>query len=140
MPRISRRARTTLQLVKQSGGPFEAVKRLAPAEELTPEQRDEWLRIVGNLPADWFTAGNTALIVQYCRHVVMARRVAAMIETMACNEGVDVKRLGTLMRIQQRETSVIRTVMTALRLTPRAVQPSRVSIKQLQRMPTPWSG
>ncbi len=68
MPRISRDAADVLQLVANKH-PAEVVARLVPPSELTKEQREEWLRVVDTMPADWFVPGNAAALAQYCRHV-----------------------------------------------------------------------
>jgi hypothetical protein len=81
-----------------------------------------------------------ALLVQYFRHVVMARRLAQIIEDIGSDEGVDVDALGKLMTLQRQESAILRDIMVALTLTPKSVEPSRVSIEKLQRQPTPWRG
>ena len=47
--------------------------------ELSDEEGEEWCEIVDRLPADWFARETHALLVQYCRHVVAARRVSQLI-------------------------------------------------------------
>jgi hypothetical protein len=46
---------------------------------LTDEQATEWWAVVNRLPADWFPRETHALLIQYCRHVVSARRVAQLL-------------------------------------------------------------
>ena len=60
-------------------GDVEVVRRPEPPTELTREQAAEWRAVVDRLPADWFARETHGLLVQYCRHVVAARRVAELV-------------------------------------------------------------
>ena len=53
--------------------------RPAPPDDLTKDQAVEWERIVRRLPGDWFTAEKYPLLVALCRHIVLARSIAATI-------------------------------------------------------------
>jgi hypothetical protein len=136
MPRMSDVEVQTLRLAEKL--PAVEARRLPAPEELTEEQRGEWTKLVGRMPADWFSPANTALIVQLCRHIVLARKVARILESMVSVNGVDMVGLASIMKLQQRESGIIKVLMTALRLTPRAIQPSRTSIKRLHAVAAPW--
>jgi hypothetical protein len=141
MPRISEVGRQTLEIVSEMQSresPVEIVPRLRAPAELTAEEAIEFRRIVDCMPADWFNAGNLALLTQYARHVITARRIAESVDAAmkeARGEGLD-----DLLRAQARETRMILQTMTALRLTPRAVEPRSVSVKKLAQAPSPWAG
>jgi hypothetical protein len=142
MPRISEVGRQTLEIVSEMQSresPVEIVKRLrAPDGELTDEQRAEFERVVNCMPADWFCAGNLAMLVAYARHVILARRVSEAIDAAmkaGRSEGLD-----ELLRAQSRESRMICQLMTSLRLTPRAVAPRAVSARKLLQVPSPWAG
>jgi hypothetical protein len=136
---MPRKSHTELELLR-GDGPVVAIKRLRPPPELTEEQREEFTRIVGRTPADWFVPGNMALLTQYCRHVVTARRVDQLIDQALSPEHINVLELATLLKLQQAESHVIHTLLRSLRLTLQAVQPSRESPKRLRlvNMPKPW--
>ena len=102
MPRISRDAADVLQLVANKH-PAEVVARLVPPSELTKEQREEWLRVVDTMPADWFVPGNAAALAQYCRHVVMARRLAERREAAMSDEDASGNVIAGMVRAQQAE-------------------------------------
>jgi hypothetical protein len=138
MPRTSQSALTTLEVVESASSSVEVVRRVRPPDELTHEQRVEFLRVVGEMPAEWFTTGNTAMLVQYCRHVVTARRIAELIEA-AISEG-KAEELDKLVRAQDAQSKMLNTLMTSLRMTPRAVAPSTVSQKRMQQIDSPWRG
>src|SRR5262245_5333553 len=139
MPRVSASELQTLELMDKTS--IEVVRRLRSPDELTLEQRKEFERVVTTMPAEWFVPANTSLLVQYCRHVVMARRIADLIEAKISGEVEDMKGLAKLQRAQIAESKIIHQLMTAMRMTPQSVQPSRaVSPKRLQQVPSPWSG
>ena len=78
MPRKSNMSREILTIA--TDGNVEVVKRVRPPMQLTDEQAAEFQRTVSVMPAEWFCPGNTALLAQLSRHVIMARRIAQMIE------------------------------------------------------------
>jgi hypothetical protein len=140
MPRVSASALQTLELVDKTST-VEVVRRVRPPDELTPEQKWEFDRITTTMPAQWFVPANVALLSQYARHVLMARRIGELIEAMISGEVEDMKGLAKLQRAQIAESKIIHQLMTAMRMTPQSIQPSRtVSPKRLQQVPSPWSG
>ena len=50
---------------------------VAPSE-LVDEEATEWEGIVARMPATWFTRDTWPLLVQLCRHIVAARRLAQL--------------------------------------------------------------
>jgi hypothetical protein len=138
MPRVSESALQTLELVGESST---VARRVRPPDGLTREQKREFDRITRTMPTQWFVPANVALLSQYARHVVMARRIGELIEAMISSEVEDMKGLAKLQRAQIAESKIIHQLMTAMRMTPQSVQPSRtVSPKRLQQVPSPWSG
>jgi hypothetical protein len=136
MARISQAKFATLQLVDKN---VEVVRRLAvPPELKNVEQKHEFQRIVSTMPADWFTIGNVPMLVQLCRHIVMARKIDAWIE-IDMRDG-PTERMSGLLQAQARESKLISQMMTSLRMTPQSVAPSAVSRHQLQQKPSLWSG
>jgi hypothetical protein len=90
-----------------------------PPRELTAEQADEWRAVVDRLPADWFPRETHGLLVQYCRHVVAARRVAQLIESLetSSDSEFDVGRYDELLKMQEREGRALSSLATRMRLT-----------------------
>jgi hypothetical protein len=68
---------------------LEAIPRQRAPRELSQEQADIWNAVVAAEPADWFSASTRPILVQYCRHIVAARRVARMLATLDLD--IDVK-------------------------------------------------
>jgi hypothetical protein len=123
------------------GAPLETIKRIRAPTELTGEQKKEFCRVVDTLPADWFIPAHIAGLVQYCRHVVMARRVAKLIDDYMSRPDFDPMKVVELVKRQECESRAITKLMTMLRITPQSVALSRESPKRLrQEAQTPWSG
>lgn len=141
MPRPSRAGMQAL--VGGQEAALQVIKRLKPPSELTSEQKREFTRVVNEMPADWFSPGHLVLLVQYCRHVVMARKVARLIDTMLEKENADPTEIGELVKRQEAESRIIGKLMTMLRLTPQALAPTVVSAKRAREgrteEETPWN-
>src|SRR5687767_12519802 len=97
--------------------PIERVERPKPPAELTSEQADEWRAVVNRLPADWFPRETYPLLIDYCRHVVMARRVAQLIAQAEAGETLDVVEYDRLGKMAERESRVIASLATKMRIS-----------------------
>src|SRR3546814_80496 len=71
--------------------------------DLTDEQTEEWWAVVNRMPADWFPRETHALLGNYCRHVVMARRVAQLIQAAEKAEELDISEYDRLGKMMERE-------------------------------------
>lgn len=98
--------------------------RPAAPNDLTKDQAQIWERTVANEASDVFkTAALQQLLKEYCRHVVSAKKLAAMIEateglaTMTPDDLADYDRL---LKMRDRETKAIADKATKLRLTNQA--------------------
>lgn len=92
--------------------------RAEPPDDLTDEQRVEWLSVVNRLPADWFPRETHSVLAQYCRHVVAARRVAQLIDAAETSgEDFDVQAYDRLLKMQEREGRAMSSLATRMRLT-----------------------
>lgn len=118
----------------------EAVPRQRAPSNLTRDEVSVWNGIVSAEPADWFSGSTRPLLVQYCRHIIAARRVAAMIETL--HAGVEAKAvaeqsgvmtmmlaatkaLDRLQRMQDRETRALTSLATKMRITQQSTRTHR---------------
>jgi hypothetical protein len=77
------------------------VPRPKPPDELTDEQAVEWRAIVDRLPADWFTRETWGLLVQYCRHVIAARKVAQLVASLESEADFDVAAYDRALKIPE---------------------------------------
>lgn len=109
--------------------------------ELTPEQAAEWAKICDTKPADWFNDGNVALLVQHCRHIVEARRIAQLIDQECAREDLNMKTYLDLLNAQRHETAALKAGAAAMRLSqqaqygPRSAATADRSARMVKR---PW--
>jgi hypothetical protein len=79
MAQRGRRSAASLLVVPN---PIEAIPRRRAPAELTREQAEVWDAVVASQPADWFNKSQLPILIQYCRHVIRARRCASQIEAV----------------------------------------------------------
>ena len=146
MKNRGRRSAASLLMVPAA---VEQFPRQRPPAELSREQAAVWNAIVRAEPADWFSAPTRPVLVQYCRHIVAARRAAEMIKaleasiaemfaadganqfaiTLSASEEFD-----RLLKMQERESRVIASLATKMRITQQATtnhRGNRIESKKL---------
>lgn len=96
---------------------IEVIPRAKPPSELTDEQADEWRAIVNCMPADWFRRETHGMLVQYCRGVIAARRVAQLIAAVEATDPLDIEEYDRLLKMQERESRNLSSLATRMRLT-----------------------
>jgi len=135
MRQRGRKSASSLTVISASG--IAAIPRPDPPDELTTEQAAEWRAVFEHLPADWFPREVFPLLVQYCRHVVSARRVAQLIERAEAAAELDVEEYGRLLRMQEWESRELSSLATKMRLTQQAsLRPDQA--RKPSRVPRPW--
>jgi hypothetical protein len=94
------------------------VGRPRPPKELTDHEAEIWKWIVDRLPPDWFPSETHPLLVQYCRHVLIARHLWELIEDYKA-DGQPIYRAdyNRLLSMHERETKAIAILATRMRLT-----------------------
>ena len=97
--------------------PLERVERPRPPAELTDDQAEEWLSVVNRMPADWFPRETHALLLDYCRHVVMSRKISQLIQQIEAGDTLDVVEYDRLGKMAERESRVIASLATKMRMT-----------------------
>lgn len=126
--------------------------RPAPPDELQPDEAAEWNRIVDRMPPDWFTAETHPVLIQFCRQICMARRVAAQLADCEATFVVDEKGISIrpkgwfddyreLVRLNNQTAMVVGNLATKMRLTPQSRYDSKIAAggatKTVGR-PKPW--
>lgn len=107
--------------------PVGVVHRPEPPLELTPEQSDAWCRIVDAMPADWFSAENHPLLKQYVRAEVEARRISQLIDQECARDDLDVSAYIELLKAQNQQSTVLKTLAASMRLAQQARYGARSS-------------
>ena len=115
------RGRTSMAAMMVPDNPTEIVQRPDAPYDLTDEEAEEWRAVVNTMPADHFMRGNYALLSQYCRHVLAARRLAQLIEQVAKEKDLDRKEFGVLLQLQAAESASITRLLRSMRLTQQSV-------------------
>ena len=107
--------------VVQPGG-ITAVRRPDPPDEMDDEHAHEWRCVVNRMPADWFPRETHGLLVQYCRHVVSARRVSELMANFI-TEKTEIQLIETYNKIlimQDREGRALSSLATRMRISQHA--------------------
>jgi hypothetical protein len=110
-----RASSASLSVISSNG--IEAYERPRPPSELSDEQAIEWVAVVNRLPADWFGRETEALLAQYCRHVIAARRVAVLVAQAESDSACDLKDYDRLLKMQEREGRAITSLATKMRIS-----------------------
>jgi hypothetical protein len=122
-------------LAVQTPEQVEKVQRPDAPYDLTDEQAEEWWAVVNRLPADWFPRETHAILSQYCRHVVAARRLAQLVAAEEAGE-LDLNRYDQLLRMQEREGRALSSLATRLRITQQATLSAKA--KKPTQVRKPW--
>ena len=136
----TRGRKSSLELVGTPGA-VALIERPKPPLELTAEQSEVWVFVANAMPADWFTPENFPLLGQYCRHVVRARQLAQLIEQQCSSLEMDTREFTDLLGAETKQTAIIKSVATAMRLTQKARYDAQKSSTAKKRGGTgkrPW--
>lgn len=149
MQQHGRKSAASLAVVTAEG--LAEIRRPEPPQELTDEQSHEWRSVVNRLPAEWFPRETHGMLAQYCRHIVAARRVAQMIETLedelakAAEDGTSkadillqsAKTMDRLLKMQEREGRAISSLATRMRISQQSTL-DRERKKPTKSAKRPW--
>jgi len=94
--------------------------RLLAPKRLTSRQKELWSEIVSSKPAAWFDAANSALLLGYVKSIVSHEILTSQsdaIEATLMEPDADLKRLNRLHIMIERQSRLIQTFATKLRLT-----------------------
>jgi hypothetical protein len=107
-----RTSTAALSVIGSTG--IEVVSRPKAPSELTDEQSIEWREIVNSHPADQFPRARYSMLADYCRHTVIARRVAQMITACEAAETFDLDLYDRLGKMLDRESRCIASLAVRL--------------------------
>lgn len=116
---------------------IQVVERAKPPHDLTDEEIEVWVAVTASESADWFTPATLPLLKQYCRHVVRARHLAEMIERAQTSKSLELADYDRLLKMQQRETAVMCSVATKMRITQQSITNHRGN-KKTSTSRKPW--
>jgi hypothetical protein len=114
---------------------------VAPSE-LTDEESEIWEGIVARMPAAWFTKETHPLLVQLCRHIIAARRLAQLYHRATHgDEDFEVLYYIKLVRALVGQTAIIASISTKMRLTQQSSYTDKAAGTAKRNMPdgpAPW--
>jgi hypothetical protein len=96
-----------------------------PLPELSAEERREWAKFTGRMPADWFPPETWPMLAQLCRHICTARWIGECLQEMRgmlcakdlVTNDVVMERTARLQSMHDREGRAMLALMVRLRLT-----------------------
>lgn len=115
------------------------LQRPPPPTNLTKAQAKIWREIVDTSPAGWFREGDTLLSL-FCQHTATAELINSMIDKTDFKT-TPLPQLNRLLGIRCRETMLILSLATKMRLTPQARMHPRTAgraFDSAQPGPRPW--
>jgi len=115
------------------------VERQPPPPDLSEEEAKVWVAIVNCEPADKFSPSTAPLLAEYCRHVIHARRIAALLEQAVQDPELSIKDYDRLLKMQDRESRAISSLATKMRISQQATTNHRGNRKASGRR-KPWEG
>ena len=115
----------------------EVTPRPVAPSHLADEEAAEWEAIVSALPADWFPRDTHALLEQHCQHIIRARRIAQLIHDAESEDDVDILKLKTLYDMQDKQTRVIASGATKMRIS-QQTKHDREKGKGGRKAAAPW--
>lgn len=90
-------------------------ERLAPPDDLTPDQAARWRAVVDSKPVEWFGPDSAPLLKEYVRAEAMCDLLAVQIEAaMAGGEPGEIK---ALLDMRDKESKRLTSLATKLRMT-----------------------
>ena len=119
-----------------------AVHRLSAPPSMLKEEVAVWDGVVQTKPADWFQADSAPILAEYCRAVVMADRLAYMIEAALMGDNEDGPSLKDLLKMRDAESRRVVTCGTKLRLTQQSrytPMASATADKSAGKAKSPWA-
>ena len=124
--------------------PIERTERQKPPHDLSDEETEVWAGVVDTEPAEWFSPSTTPLLAQYCRHVIHARRIAALIEKASTDLDPKTRQptlsifdYDRLLKMQDRESRAIASLATKMRISQQATTNHRGN-KRPKAARKPW--
>lgn len=111
-----------LQPEAASGSPLLPGTQPEPPEELSAEERAEWLKFTSRMPLDWFPAETHPMLAQLCRHICQSRWVGQSLQEVRAglldpSDDEALERIERLQRMHDREGRAMNALMVRLRLT-----------------------
>lgn len=130
-----RKSAAALAIVPSQPAPPVDPQRPAPPDELTEDQATEWRAIVARMPAGWFPRETHPLLAQYCRHTVSVRFLSGVMAKIEGAKKFDLEGYERVAKLIGRETQLIASLATKMRLSQHASYDKKKSKGTTARRP-----
>lgn len=124
---------------RKSSASLEAVEsipqRPQPPDHLNDQESEVWNRVVNGLETGWFRDETHDLLAAYCSHVITSRTIGDLIS--AFTDDSDVQDMEKLTKIRERESRIIVSLATKMRL-PQQSTYDREKVKKQGAVGDPW--
>lgn len=93
--------------------------RMAPPEELTPEQAELWVKIAATKSPDWWNDDSAPLLVAYCQAVTDSRAIEELIrrfDPALIEDKAGIDQYDKLLAMRARHAGILATLATKMRL------------------------
>lgn len=115
---MGQRGRTSAAALAVAKPETETVLHADAPYDLTDEQAEVWRATLASLPPDWIEVGAHPTLAAFCRTTTQLRRLGQLIAQVEDAEGFDPAYYAGLVKAHGAQAQVIKTLSTALRLTP----------------------
>ena len=115
---------------------LETISRPDAPYDLNDEEAKEWWAVVNRLPAAWFQRETHALLSQYCRHIVRARRIAELIHAAEKDKNFDPIAYCKLLQAEEVQSRAICSLATKMRISQQSSLDERK--RKPMTMRRPW--
>lgn len=115
-------------------------RRPEPPIQLNASEATTWRAIVNDLPGGWVTAAQEPLLSAYCWHVETGSQLSKLIDATDF-ASADLRHLGRLLEMRNRETAAAASLATKMRLTQQARMHPRTAARRTEGQPSgtrPW--
>lgn len=122
--------------------PVERQDRPDACYSLPDEAAEVWKATVEALPADWIGAEALPVLAAYCRTTVALRRLGQLVHQAEYTPGdLDLAQYSLLLRLHAQQAQTLKTLATALRLTPQSRYKAEAAARRIGEHSTgkrPW--
>lgn len=113
----ARGKKSSAEVTVASLGKVSRISRPDAPYDLDDEAAEEWRQVVDRLPADWFPRETHPLLADYCRNVVLSRKIWQLIRKVEKAKRLDIEEYERLTRMAERATRVIASLATKMRIS-----------------------
>ena len=116
-------------------------ERPEPPAELSPHERQTWLNVVSTKAADWFRADTWPLLISFCRHVELARKIDLQLEKFSGDmlSADNLAEFDKLLKCRERQSAALVSLARAMRISQHSQYHPRTAARAITSSTSkPW--